>query len=240
MEQGRKVNQSRFTAETIMAMVIGFLLMGLCLPRTIASVLMTPTTHVAYNLKTGGAVSQEELDIMIASYSAAAGWSSSGEIWRELGMAQSWLAYLTGYNTQQGEQMLAQSINSTQAGLSLSPANTFAWSALAHAYFARTGYALDRIKESLMLSIQTSAYEPVLLFKRLSLCLRLFPYFNDDDKRTIQHQIQFALSKNYRKLGDVALISAAYKQIIERSVEKDSEKYKWMQAYLKRKSGGEQ
>lgn len=226
------------TVGAILALTVGLFLIYLSTPRMMASILLFPGDHILDSLQNGKEVPIKDMDVLIASREDALQWVSSGEIWGELGLAQSWKAYYTGYQSPEGREQLSNSIDSFRQGLALAPANTFAWAGLAYSYVMRTGYPVENTTQSLKLSILTSPYQPKLLINRLTLCLKLFTFFDDEGKGLVEKQIKIAAKMDPKELAKIAAANNEIGAIISNALEGELEEHDKFNKYYEKLVSG--
>ena len=114
---------------------------------------------------------------------------NTARYWQGLG----WLHYLhaatQGVTTAEGKQSLNHARTAFETFLRKSPASPAEWLRLAWTH-ALLGHEADKVVDALNMSIYTGRAERHLLPNRLELALRYAQYFDPEDKRLLQDQLQ--------------------------------------------------
>ena len=188
-------------ASVALSLIAGAVLLGTAVPRTIAAIAMIPGKPVLREIQNLRAVPRDRLGILIAAQRRGLRFGESGRKWTDLGLAQLLLARGDGMQGGVGKEMLFQAIASLRTGLALAPANPFVWTRLAYAQSLMTGPS-PSVASALRMAMLTARYEPRLLFIRLELCLRSWPYFRTDDHELVFQQVRLAWRKHGERLVD--------------------------------------
>ena len=184
-----------------LALLAGAVLLSLGLPRTIASVITVPGNAVLKSIQSLEPVSRQDLDLLIASQRRSLAWGESGRKWTDLGLAQLLLAAEAGDDGR--EDRISEAMTSLKRGLALAPANGFAWTRLAYGETLASGPSAA-VAAALKMALLTAPFEPRLLFMRLELSFRAWPYFEPDDRDLVFRQVRFAWRDDPERLIDLA------------------------------------
>ena len=145
---------------------LGFALLVLAVPRTVAHSKMAPGKAVLSDLSRGKTVGPERLHRSIASHKEALSWLDMAGGWIDIGTFRLALARRPDLTEAARRALLQQSKSAISAGLSLSPARPFAWTRLAqtHQMLDSGAPAIDPL---LRMSMTLGAREPDLLTQRV-------------------------------------------------------------------------
>ncbi len=193
IEQQRRTLFAFFRhAVPLIGFLAGVLVLGLAVPRTIAAFQLLPAGPVLDGVRSGKAVSGESLRAVISSQEDALGWLSSARIQEDLGIAHLELAKRQGYGgSETGRRHLSDGLRALKAGLSLSPADPYAWARLAFIRIKNGGSATG-VKRALLLSFLTGPYEKRLAISRIQYAILLWGRLSADERSLVLDQISWA------------------------------------------------
>lgn len=206
-------------AVSVIGLVAGVLVLGLAVPRTIAALQLLPGDPVLESVRSAKAVSGEELQALIASREDALGWLPSRRIQADLALAHLELAKRQGYGGETGGRHLGESLRALRAGLSLSPADPYAWARLAFVRIKNGGSAAA-VKKALFLSFLTGPYEKRLAISRIQYAVWLWDQLDADERSLVLNQISWAdrtgkrralaqMAKRHRKADAIIFLAVA-------------------------------
>jgi len=176
----------------IYGLAIGLIaaLMSLGIPRLITAFVAMPASPVLWNLQKQRNVDHDNLINLISAQEKGLNWVENSRRWTDLGFAQIMLAEKQVETTEQ-QSLYAQARHSLRKGLSLGPANPFAWVRLAYIDI-RQGKVTHETAEYLRKSIQTGPHEPRLVLTRLKFVFLLWSYFKKEERTMLLNQMRFA------------------------------------------------
>lgn len=178
-------------AVSAIGLLAGVLVLGLAVPRTIAAFQLLPGDPVLESVRSGKAVSREQLQALMESRKDAREWLPSGRIQGDLALARLELARREGYGGETGEGYLRDGLQALEAGLSLSPADPHAWARLAFVRI-KNGSAAADVRRALFLSILTGPYEKRLAISRIQYAILLWDRLAADERSLVLDQISWA------------------------------------------------
>jgi len=179
-------------AVSVIGLLAGVFVLGLAAPRTIAAFQLLPGNLALDGVRSGKAVSGEDLQAVISSRDDAFAWLPSPRIQGDLALAHLALAGREGYGgSETGGRHLSDGLHALEAGLSLSPANPYAWARLAFVRIKNGGSATD-VKRALFLSFLTGPYERRLAVSRIQYAILLWDRFDADERSLVLDQISWA------------------------------------------------
>jgi len=181
----------RYVAVSAIIFIFGMSLIVLGVPRTIGAFVALPSGPILSKIQFQKPVQQNEVETLIASQESNLFWGETGRKWTDLGLAQLLAAEQTISDESVRQDYIASAIASLKKGLSLAPANAFAWTRLAYAEILKAGPSQAAASE-LRMSLATAPFEPRLLFLRLELSFRTWPYFQSEDRKLVFEQIRYA------------------------------------------------
>ena len=171
--------------------LIAFLLVIWSAPRLFAEISVLPGKAILGNLLRGETVSDDLLRTAGGSYESAVVFhGGNGRYSTDLGLVQLVMAQRAGIESEQGQQMLTESIERLSYGLARGPANSFAWARLASALYLRDGVT-DNVIESLRLSYQTGLFADKLIPFRTNFSLSLWDRLDDDMKNSVIRELRY-------------------------------------------------
>ncbi len=167
------------------------LLIALAVPRLLASLTVLPSAPTLNRLQSLGPVETADLQRLVRNQRRALVWLAGGRTWTDLGLAQLLLAERLGGADPSSQQLFAGARQALREGLSVAPANPFAWSRLAYAEAVLSGWS-ESATAALRMAFITGPYEPRLLWPRLRLALAAWPHVQPGDQEMILHQLRQA------------------------------------------------
>ena len=117
----------RYVAVSAITFIFGMSLVVLGVPRTIGAFVSFPSGPILSKIQFQKPVQQNELEILIASQERSLFWGETSRKWMDLGLAQLLLADQTVSEPSVRQGHIEDAIVSLKNGLSLAPANSFAW-----------------------------------------------------------------------------------------------------------------
>lgn len=211
----------RYVAVSAITFIFGTFLFVLGAPRTIGAFVSLPSGPILSKIQMQKSVQQNQLEILIASQKRSLFWGETGRKWTDLSLAQLLMAEQAGSDESARNTYIKDAIASLKNGLGLSPANSFAWTRLAYAEILMA-VPSQSVASKLKMSLATAPYEPQLMNLRLELCLRVWPYFQDEDRKLVFEQIRYAWSHT-PKHSRSAEANKGYKEWLQRRVDKARE-----------------
>ncbi len=191
-EPGRRKPFAAFRhAGPVIGLGVGVLILVLAVPRTIAAFQLLPGDPVVQSVRDRKAVSEENLEMSIQTRNDAREWVSSARIQKDLSLAYLKLARREGYGGETGGGYLRESIEALKTGLSLSPADPYAWARLAFARIKNGSTAAD-VKRALFLSFLTGPHEKRLAISRIQYAILLWHRLDPDQRALVLDQISWA------------------------------------------------
>ncbi len=179
-------------AVPLIGFLAGILVLGLAVPRTIAAFQLLPAGPVLDAVRSGDVVSGEALQTVISSSEDALGWLPSAHTQEDLSLAHLELAKPQGYGgSETGRRHLSDGLRALKAGLSLSPADPYAWARLAFIRIKNGGSATG-VKRALFLSFLTGPYEKRLAISRIQYAILLWNKLSTDERSLVLDQISWA------------------------------------------------
>ncbi len=205
-----------FWFAAIATFALGAVLIALSVPRSLSAFALLPGGPILSAIQQGNEVTGAELDTLAKAQESAATWSASGRVRTDLALAWLMRAEAAGFKTARGKALLRDAHRALQEGLSLAPANPYAWLRLAYAALASRGPS-PRAATALKMSILTGEVDPYLLIPRLELCFRVWGYFhfNADWKKRIENQILLVPRWDVGKLAAAARRTGAEQIVLE-------------------------
>lgn len=154
--------------------LVGFVVMGLSVPRLAAEVTALPTTVVKPRLEMVPAPSVAQLDRAIAAGHAALGWHEDPDVWWRIGIAELHLAGRPRLRGTVRQAHLERAEHAFTQSLGRAPANPAAWLQLAYTVLAQGGNSA-RIDRALRLSVLTGPNHTGLMAVRTALAVHAWP-----------------------------------------------------------------
>lgn len=178
------------------------LLIALAAPRLLASLTLLPSAPTLNRLQAMEPVETADMQRLVRNQRRALLWQAGGRTWTDLGLAQLLLAERLGDADPRSQQRFAAARQALIEGLSVGPANPFAWSRLAYAEAILSGWS-ERAISALRMAFMTGPYEPRLLWPRLRLALAAWPYIQPSDQEMVLHQLRQAWAADPEALTDL-------------------------------------
>jgi hypothetical protein len=200
-EQQRADSAARLVVAAV-SLALGGLLLFLSAPRIVAEFLKLPGNRVLAMLQKGTTPSERDLAIFITSRERSLTWADSGRSRTDLALAQLLLAERETGGAR-SDELVEQAAQSMRAGLSLAPANPYAWTRMSFAALS-AGVSSERVAPLVEMSIRTGPSEPDLIFTRLGLCLVEWPYFGPSSHPLLEEQVRLAWRQSPDRLAILA------------------------------------
>jgi len=179
----------RYVAVSAITLIFGMSLIVLGVPRTIGAFVALPSGPILNKIQFQKPVQQNELETLIESQEGSLAWGETGRKWTDLGLAQLLMAEQTVSEPSVRQGHIEDAIVSLKKGLSLAPANAFAWTRLAYVEIKKAGPS-QAAASALRMSFATAPYEPSLLRVRLELCFLTWQHFGPKDREVFFKQIR--------------------------------------------------
>lgn len=164
-------------------------LLALAVPRFLADLTLLPSTRTLERLQGLRPVDTAVLERLIRNQRRALVWQTNGRTWTDLGLAQLLIAERLPDDDPRARSRFDAARKALIEGLSVAPANPFAWSRLAYAQAALDGWTPEAAA-ALRMAFITGPYEPRLLWPRLRLSLLAWPHIPPDDQELVLQQIR--------------------------------------------------
>ena len=194
------------------AAILGGLLIGTALPRLVGSIILSPQDNVVARLGAGGKVSTAELGAAEASRRRSLAVLESGRTWTELGAIYLERARRLAPTHHGHGVYLNRSIDAFRRGLSIAPAQPFAWTMLAQAALARDGTG-PSVSRSLRMAIQTAPVSPRLLIARLEIAMAGWTALDSETRDLVTNQVFLAVDRAPVRLAKLARRGYALRRI---------------------------
>lgn len=189
-----------------LALLLGALILGLALPRVLASAVLALRDPVIQQMDAGQAVSDAALRGLIASRELALGWVEDRETRDEQGTALARLAFAEEPQSADQRALLAQAAAALRAGLALAPADPKGWMQLAYLLALLEGDPNRDAARALLFSIRTGAFQaPAFLNRRLFWALAHWTFYDEEERRRIGDQIRLVWNLAPDDLTELAL-----------------------------------
>jgi hypothetical protein len=184
--------------------LVAIVMLVLAIPRTISAFVTIPSGPVMIKLQLLQPVVPEELDTLIESQHRGLTWDSRGRTRTDLGLAYLLLADQISRDDFRWRENMHEAIRWLRDGLTLAPANPYAWTRLAYAETQLNGWTPAAIA-ALRLAFVTAPYEPRLALSRLRLSFLAWPHMSPEDRRLVFQQIRYAWKTSPRELTFLAV-----------------------------------
>jgi hypothetical protein len=189
-----------------LALLLGGLILGLAVPRLLASAWLALRDPVIQQMDAGEPVSEAELLGLIASRELALSWVEDRETHDERGTALAELAARGDPRSAAERAWLERAVGATRAGLAVAPADPRDWMQLGYLLVLLEGDMNREAAEALLFSMRTGAFQaPGFLQRRLFWSLAHWALYDDEDRRHIGDQIRLAWREAPGELADLAL-----------------------------------
>lgn len=166
-------------------------LLALAVPRFIAELTLLPSAQTLNRIQTLQPVETGALERLVRNQRRSLVWRSSGRTWTDLGLAQLLIAERLPRDDPRSDQHLEAAKQALIEGLSMAPANPFAWSRLAYAEAMLSGWSAPATA-ALRMAFITGPYEPRLIWPRLRLSFSAWPNIPPDDQEFVMQQVREA------------------------------------------------
>jgi hypothetical protein len=180
---------ARPIAAIVSCALLGFALIGLAVPRTIAAwsaLAAGPALDAIFNNR---APSDDELDAAVQGLERAIAWSSSGNRLTNLALLRAVQAERFPVDNPHRQELLMQAEELLVTGLSANPGDGYAWLRLAVVRSLR-GAESRQIVAPLMQSVDTAPNARHLWLPRIEMMLRYWPDFSVDELLMMRSQIR--------------------------------------------------
>jgi hypothetical protein len=177
------------TREVLASAAVGLVLVGLGMPRLIASTAMPPGVPASREPAVGRLPVTKDLGALAARLSTSLHWVRSGWTLKQLGLAELVLAESAAAGSASPTELRRAARQHLSAGLAVAPADPVAWSGLASADIAEGGATVPAAR-ALVLSLLTGPHEPTIFWQRLDLCLALWPAVAEPDRSPVLEQLR--------------------------------------------------
>jgi hypothetical protein len=182
------------------------LILGLAVPRVLASAWLALRDPVIQHLDAGQPVSEAELLALIASRELALGWVEDRETYDQRGTALVELALRGDLQSAAGTATLERAVAATRAGLAVAPADPRDWMQLGYLLVLLDGEPSRAAAEALLFSIRTGPFQaPDFLRRRLFWSLAHWEFYDPEERRQVDEQIRLAWRTAPGELADLTL-----------------------------------
>lgn len=196
------------------------LILGLALPRFVASALLALRDPLIQRIDAGERVSKAELLGLIASRELALGWVEDRETHDEQGTALARLAFAEEPQSDAQRVTLARAVAATRAGLAVAPADPRDWMQLGYLLVLLDGDTNRKAAQALLVSMRTGPLQaPAFLQRRLFWSLVHWTFYDDEEQRQIGDQIRLAWRIAPGRLADLALYGPEFLDPIASALE---------------------
>ena len=188
----RRVKLARPAA--VIAGLLGFFLVGLAIPRMMASLAVAPYENVLDRNTAGDPVSLGELTEAIRGHEAALRWHKDTVVLFKLAQLHFAVATSSPFGSREREIFLEKSITVHRAALNANPAEPFAWTQLALSV-AELDSLNQRLPYLLGESVRSGPDLRPLVLPRLALGLSIWGDLNAELRRLVLQQLWLAADK---------------------------------------------
>jgi hypothetical protein len=189
-----------------LALLLGGLILGLAVPRVLASAWLALRDPVIQHLDGGQPVAEAELLALIASRELALGWVEDRETHDQRGTALVELALRGDLQSAAGTATLERAVGATRAGLAVAPADPRDWMQLGYLLVLLDGEPNRPAAEALLFSIRTGPFQaPDFLRRRLFWSLAHREFYDEQERRQVDEQIRLAWRTAPGELADLTL-----------------------------------
>jgi hypothetical protein len=217
----------------VVGLALGFALLWLAIPRTMAAFVSLPGDPVLQAIQTGKTVTNDDLSGFIASRNNALKWVDAGRTWTDLGLGHLHLAEQAGGDTATATSYREKSARALKTGLSMAPANSYAWARMSYLDL-RLGRARAHVRDSLILSLFTGPYERPLAESRIQYALAIWHEFNVRQQALVNEQIVFLDRFERRGLLKIISQDRNYRVIALTALARHPERQAALRAALKK------
>lgn len=220
---------------TLIAATAGAILLALAVPRFMSSAISAPYNQLMRDLNTPGRserISKDMLRAAITGDKNALRWQDEPRIWTDLGALQLEQAEAAGFATPEGRALAAQSLGSHRRGISLEPAQPFAWLRMAKAELAINGMT-PALNPLLQMSVRSGPREPQLVLDRLELAITVWPMLDKTTRAMMEEQVVIA-ARFYEK--NLALMARRHQalDILAEALQNEEGLYRRVGFYYRR------
>jgi hypothetical protein len=188
---------------TLLAFIIGSILLSLGVPRTLNAFLLLPSDRIMEKILNRDPVTLEELLLVIRSEKRSIFWSESERNWADLSLAQILLAEKIGLENEVSRKLLIEAQTALKSGLVLAPPDPFAWSRLAYVENLISGPS-PAVAEALTVAIKAGPFTPGLMLDRLKLCFIAWAQFASQDHELVFQQVRLAWEDDPQRVVTLA------------------------------------
>lgn len=196
----RRRHRSRLRAGPTLALIAGAVLLFMAVPRFMSALVQLPGNYVSQRLERHEKVSDKALSKFASTRRGSLKWTSNGQQWVELGLAQLRQAER---NQTDRKILLQHAIADLRKGVSMKPANSPAWLWLAEAELMRGG-ATEAVAHAVEMSIHTAPLDRRYFMKRLQISLLSWPHLNMNGRQAVANQVHYARRKFPDRLKTLA------------------------------------
>lgn len=179
-------------------------LLALAVPRVLAEVTLSASAGTLQRIQNLRPVETAELERLIRNQRRALVWQPSGRTWTDLGLAQLLIAERLPRDDPRSREQFEAAKRALIEGLSLAPANPFAWARLAYAEAILSGWTRPATA-ALRMAFITGPHEPRLIWPRLRLSFSAWPNVAPDDQDLVLQQVRQAWAAGPDALTTVAV-----------------------------------
>lgn len=203
--------------EKYAAPIFGAVLLFFAVPRFAAGVISIFGDSIVLRIESGKPAEKAGLDVLWSSREYAGRIVESGGNWNEMALAGITMGYKAGWGSAEGPQILEKTRAAQMKGLSLRPANTFAWMRLS--YTAAVSSPPDRAlaAAALAMSYKTGPFVSGAAAYRLGLCAGLWDLLDPDIRRNAHREARFLWETNPNALTNMAAKNAILMDIAQRA-----------------------
>lgn len=187
----------------LVVLVVGFLLVWMALPRTIAYATLTSSDKIKADLSEGKTPSPRLLLTAISSQKAALAWVDLPDAWIDMGSLYLALARRPGLTTENRTALLDRSQNSFERGLTAAPSRPFAWAQLAQVHHL-VDPASPAFNAVLRMSVVTGPHEPRLISQRVRIGYAARSNLSSNTGKRIDEEIRIWAKNDAWRLADWA------------------------------------
>lgn len=194
--------QARAFITALPALAVGAALLFIAVPMTVSSLIMAPAIPVMGAIHDREPVTAKNLQTLIAARTRGLAWGETARKWTDLGLGRLLLTWEKELDSPERAGLLAGAIGALRKGLSLEPADSFAWTQLAYAEHLRQGGTAE-VAAALRLAIATAPREPRLVLMHLELAFKAWPSLTPADRDLILRQTRFAWRVDRNRVVDL-------------------------------------
>lgn len=185
------VNPLFSRAVAVFTGVAAAVLLALAVPRLFADFTLLASARTLNGIQSLRPIETADLGRLIRNQRRALVWRPSGRTWTDLGLAQLLIAERLPREDPKWREQFEAANRALIEGLSLVPANPFAWSRLAYAEAILSGWS-PPATAALRMAFITSPHEPRLIWPRLRLSFSAWPNIPLEDQDLVLQQVRQA------------------------------------------------